>query len=244
MRENSKDYVKLYLKEYYPFKQEKDLTLLKVANRIIKKYDLKVKPATIMKHINNVLREEYNNSWDAIEYNNRQAVGVEGYIYLITCNSKEGYYYKIGSTTNWQRRESMYKTHNPCFKLIFLYHYKGVESLENIEFAIRLIFSYYVKGRMVQCTEWKEIDDDLVSLLSEEKIKKIFELIDMILNESFIFPNTENWLRKCIEKNCELIDKFNELNDTEVSLKNFINFEYNVANAFKGLISEEEKESL
>ena len=77
----------------------------------------------------------------------------ESYVYLL----KSGDLYKIGFASDWQKRKKSYDTHNPDYKLIFLY--KGYDSFEVESFLHKKYIDKNVQG------EWFDLSDDEILYL-------------------------------------------------------------------------------
>ena len=69
-------------------------------------------------------------------------------LYIVMIDSK----YKIGFSSNWEKREKSYKTHSPNHEVIFLLKYINAQDLE---FDLHLMF----KDKKVH-GEWFELDNE------------------------------------------------------------------------------------
>jgi len=78
-----------------------------------------------------------------------------GYVYII----KSSNLYKIGYSSNWKKRKQSYDTHNPEYKLVFLY--KGNNAFKVESYLHKKYYSKNING------EWFNLlDSDIIDIVS------------------------------------------------------------------------------
>lgn len=92
------------------------------------------------------------------------------HIYLLT----DGTNTKVGITTDFEKRISTYRTHNPNFVVVKDYLCESIEEAKRVETVIKQIFKEDLTGKS---KEWFTVNHDLVDryidVLLEQKVKQI-----------------------------------------------------------------------
>lgn len=183
------DYVSEYLEKHMPIK-EKDLTLLKLANRIIKTYGLTVKPKTVMSAIAKELINKYDTTWNRIELNNRYEFGIDFSLYImgniVLKDDKPFYYITLHvAKDNVESQINQHYKANPSSTLLINYRY----SRKHIRYD-KDYFKFFVTWELPYVLSCEKIEDGYFKQAYELKseVYKTLESDKNLLSE--ILENT------------------------------------------------------